>query len=68
MQNITLPKARVGDVVVGDVHPNRGYVMFEVGSAFRDGQHIWMYVSTDGKTEMSEMWLEHVYKRKDLGR
>lgn len=61
-----LPKARVGDVVVGDVHPNPGFVMFRVARAYMSKEHHWIYVSDDGITELNEMWLEHVYKDKNI--
>lgn len=63
---IPLPKARIGDVIVGDIHPDKGFVMFTVGYAYRNEQFHWVYVSEDGKLEIVELWVEHVYKRKDL--
>lgn len=66
MSSIPLPKAKVGDVIVADIHPSKGYVMFEVGSAYRNENFHWVYVSTDGKLEAVDLWVEHVYKRRDL--
>lgn len=65
MMQIPLPKARVGDVIVGDVHPNKGYVMFRVLSARYDNGH-WYYLAEDKKTEMNEMWVIKIHKQKDL--
>ena len=62
-----LPKARVGDVVVGDIHPAKGFVMFEVDRAeYIDGH--WYYFDMDEKYKLNEMWLEKVYKDKRIGR
>lgn len=67
---IKLPKARIGDVIVGDIHPDKGFVMFEVDHAYYESKYgHWHYQGsdTDGKPlEMTEQWVEHVYKRKDL--
>lgn len=60
-----LPKARVGDVIVGDVHPSKGYVMFRVLSARYENGH-WYYLSEDKKTEMCEMWVIKIHKQKTL--
>lgn len=70
MKRIPLPKARIGDVIVGDIHPSTGFVMFKVTYAYYDSEYgHWHYQGSDenGKLlEIVEIWVEHVYKRKDL--
>ena len=62
-----LPKAQVNDIVVGDIHPETGFVMFEVDHAeYKDGH--WYYYDYDEKYKLCEMWLEKVYKNKDIRR
>lgn len=71
MERIPLPKARVGDVVVGDIHPDKGFVMFEVEAAYYDPKYgRWHYTNLplgdQEKLDMTDMWITHIYKRKDL--
>lgn len=63
---IPLPKARVGDVIVADVHPKKGFVMFKVGSAYHSKDFHWIYVSLDGEIKVNELWVEKIYKQKGL--
>lgn len=64
--NRSLPKARVGDVIVGDTHPKNEFVMFRVGSAYRSDNLHWIYVSEDKEHEINEIWVEHIYRQKGL--
>ena len=66
-RELPLPKARVGDVILGDLHPSsKGYVMFRVGRVYRNEQFNWIYTSEDGKDECNEIWLTKVYKQRNL--
>lgn len=63
-----LPQARIGDVIVGEIHPDKGFVMFEIDHAYYEHDH-WRYVGSDDKgepLEIIDMWVEKIYKRKDL--
>lgn len=68
---IPLPKARIGDVVVGDIHPDKGFVMFEVEGAYYEPKYSHWHFTNDPigdqpKLDMTDMWVEPIYRRKDL--
>lgn len=64
------PRARIGDVVVGDMHPDKGVVMFEVDHAYYDDKYgNWHYQGSDidGKPlEINDVWITKIYKYKNL--
>ncbi len=61
MLKIKQPKAKVGDVIVGSKHPDKGTVMFMVDRAYLSGVHDqWVYVSAEDD-QVVEQFIDYVY-------
>lgn len=64
---IDLPKAKVGDLVLGDNHPKEGRMMFEVERVYRDKNYTWVYVDFEGN-EINEMYVDCIWRGKEFKR
>jgi hypothetical protein len=63
---IPAPRAKVGDIIVGDLHPKKGTVMFEVDHAYRDDNFHWVYVNFEGDKEINELWIDYIFRKEKI--
>lgn len=62
MRKIKKPIAKIGDTIVGPLHPLKGYMMIEVDHAYRKDFY-WIFVDMDGN-EIHELNIDHIIKRR----
>jgi hypothetical protein len=58
------PKFKVGDIIIGSPHPEKGYFMFQIQSAYRDDKRNFTWIYVGGGYEVAETFVDYVYRAK----